>query len=537
MTKQKDPKRYLLYLINPRYKYKHYATQQETSELIGKARMTVPLQLPLIAALTPDHYDIKIIEDDAVDIESLPRPDLVGITTMAATSGRAFEIADYFSQMDVPVVLGGSYASFRAEECLSHARHVVVGEAEGAWQAFLRDFERGEAKPVYKNDASIPFATSPKPRWDLVEWNKMMNVGVETSRGCSFKCNFCVVNKLFGRKMRYRDVDDVVREIEAAPLKRIFFVADNFALKKSYARELVRRLKPLDITWICQCSIEVARDEALLESMADAGCIAILIGFESLNECCLADIQKHQNHVTDFEHAIERIHQKGMHVLGSFIIGFDTDTKETFGYIYEFIERNNLVYSMLNVLSVAPGTELYEKMKSEGRIELVDPSYRNGVFPCIRYENFTQREILDALFNTLERIFSWESISERAIRLFEKGTFLKGGNEKVPFGEKVSVSLLLLKRFLFTRDKTKRQMFFHLFKLTREKRLSVNDLVVFLLNMEGYQLYLEKARTYLPAVRQGVDAVDAACAARSSEENAIPAARRWAAGEREQSSV
>ncbi len=509
--------RYSLYLINPRYKYKHYATQQEVSELIGKERMTVPVQLPLIAALTPEHYDIKIIEDDTVDVTALPLPDLVGITTIAATSGRVYEIADYFRSKGVAVVLGGSYASFREAECLEHADHVVVGEAEGAWQSFLADFERGEARPVYKNEGQVPFKTSPIPRWDLVDHTRMMNVGVETSRGCAFKCNFCVVNKLFGRKMRYRDIDDVIAEIEAAPLKRIFFVADNFALKKSYARTLVKRLRDLKITWICQCSIEVARDEELLRDMAESGCIAILIGFESLNEMCLQNIQKHQNHVVDFEDAIGRIHGHGMHVLGSFIVGFDSDTKETFDYIYDFILRNNMVYSMFNVLSVAPGTELYEKMKADGRVHLVDASYRNGIFPCIRYENFTQREMLDALFGMLEKLFSWESIEARALRLFEQGSFRRGGNDKVPFTEKFSVSMMLLKRFAFTRHPVKRRMFFKLFKMARRKKLSMTDLVMFLINMEGYQLYLEKAEAYLPEVRRKVSEIDARVAALDAE--------------------
>lgn len=499
--KQKRP---LLYLVNPRFPYKHYATQQETSELVSKKRMTVPLQLPLLAAITPDHFDIRIIDDEIEDLSYLPLPDLVGITTIAATSGRVFELADRYRKQGVKVVLGGSYASFREAECLTHADHIIVGEAEGTWQRFLADFEAGTAEPIYRCAEPPSFRTSPIPRWDLVDTSSMLSIGVETSRGCCFKCNFCVVNKMFGTKMRFRDVDDVVREIESLPLKRIFFVADNFAIKKSYARALVAKLKTLPITWVCQSSIDIANDEALLREMAEAGCISILVGFESLNEWCLENVEKHQNHVADYERAIQKIHAHGINVLGSFIVGFDGDTLETFDRIYDFITRNNLIYTMLNVLSVAPGTELFDRMERERRIHLVDPSYRNGIFPCIRYENITQPEMLDGFFGTLKKLFDWDNVSDRALRLFERGAFIHGGNARVTLYEKLSISWKLIRMFAFSRDRTKRRVFGRLLRLVAKRKLSVNDLVLFLLNMEGYNRYVENAEKYLPDVRRAI---------------------------------
>ena len=506
--------RYSLYLIAPRFEFKHYAAQQETSELIGKKRMTVPLQLPLVAALTPSHYDVCIVDDEWEPPDALPRPDLVGITVLAATSGRAFEIADAYRAEGVPVVLGGTYASFATEECLTHADYVIIGEAEGAWQRFLSDFENGCARQTYQNSEFIPFRQSPTPRWDLVDSRDIMTVGVETSRGCVYKCNFCVVNKMFGTQMRFRDVDDVIAEIETLPVKRVFFVADNFAINKKYARRLVKRLRALRITWICQSSIDIARDEALLREMAEAGCISILIGFESLNERCLEAVEKTQNDVSDFETAIRRIHAHGIHVLGSFIVGFDNDTSETFEFIHSFVRRNNLVYAMLNVLSVAPGTELFDRMNADDRIHVVDVSYRNGIFPCIRYKNMTQTEILNGFFDTLEKLFSWDEIAERGIGLFEQGTFLRGGNDRPPFWEKATVSFKLLRLFLFSKDVRKRRLFGRLFRLVRTNCLSINDMVIFLLNMEGYVRYVEKAHEYLPSVRAAVAAVDEQIAVR-----------------------
>jgi hypothetical protein len=151
----------------------------------------------------------------------------------------------------------------------------------------------------------------------------------------------------------------------------------------------------------------------------------------------------------------------------------------------------------------------------------VDPSYRNGLFPCIRYNHFTQREILDGFFGTLEKLFSWDDIAGRGIRLFENGTFLRGGNDNPPFWDKLTISLMLIRRFAFSKNQHKRRLLSALFKMVRQKKLSMNDLVIFLLNMEGYNQYNLKAKAYLPEVRRAVDEIDAAIAAEDKRKGSV----------------
>lgn len=128
----------------------------------------VPLALPTVATLTPDHYDIHIYDEDIEPLPLSSHPDIVGITTLAATITRAYELADHYRSKGVKVVLGGSYASFMTEEALKHADTVVVGEAEGSWEACLKDFEKGSMKPFYKTDDYAPYKTQKPPRWDLI---------------------------------------------------------------------------------------------------------------------------------------------------------------------------------------------------------------------------------------------------------------------------------------------------------------------------------------------------------------------------------
>ena len=323
----------------------------------------VPLALPTVATLTPDHYDIHIYDEDIEPLPLSSHPDIVGITTLAATITRAYELADHYRSKGVKVVLGGSYASFMTEEALKHADTVVVGEAEGSWEACLKDFEKGSMKPFYKTDDYAPYKTQKPPRWDLINTRKIFQIAIQASRGCPFNCDFCLVSKLFGRKMRYREIENVVEEIKAAPSNYLFFVDDNLTINKKYAKELMKAIKPLGVSWGCMCSIDVANDDELLGLMAESGCFNILIGFESLNPASLNETNKHQNKAaTIYEPAIRKIHSHGIHINASFVVGFDHDTLQEFDNIFNFSMLTNMPSVNLHLLAAPPGSEILQKV-------------------------------------------------------------------------------------------------------------------------------------------------------------------------------
>ncbi len=489
-----------LQLVNPRYRFKHYAAQAELARLLGRETMQVPLQLPLLAALTPPGWRVRIVDDEC---EPLPgeAPDLAGITTLSATSGRAYELAAIYRARGAKVVLGGSYATFMVEEALAHADSVVVGEAEEVWPRLLADAAAGRLERVYRASAPPAFRASPPPRWDLTRAGRMMSVGVETSRGCPYACAFCMVHTMFGRRMRLREPEDVVREIRTLPLRRLFFVADNFALRKSYARELVARLKPLGLSWVCQTSIDIADEPELLAAMAEAGCLSILIGFETLNPAVMEGFRKNQDHLARYAEVVRRIHAHGIHVLASFVVGFDADDLSSFDRVREFVEANDILYPMLNVLSVSPGSPIHARMASAGRLGDLPAEYRNGMFPCVHYYRMGQRELLEKYFQTLRALFATESVRARALRLFRSGAFRREGTGGVPLREKVTTSATVLRRFAFTRDAGKRALFLELMGMARRHELAMDKLVLFLLSVASFQDFLGTADGYLDEVR------------------------------------
>jgi radical SAM superfamily enzyme YgiQ (UPF0313 family) len=490
-------KRYSLLLINPKRKYRYHWDLKEICTIMRKKTAVHPLSLPTVAALTPAHYDITILDEEIEPITFDKTPDIVGITAMIPNIKRAYEIADTYRSAGVPVVMGGAQVSFNVEETLTHAETVVVGEAEGVWEHCLNDFEIGRLKPVYKAKTRTSFKKSPMPRWDLVKTKDIMALGVQVSRGCPFSCDFCLVRNMFGKEHRYRDIDNVIEEIKNLPKKQITFTDDNLTANKPYARELMKRLKPLGVSWMCQASIELADDEKLLQDMADAGCTAILVGIESLNPKSLKETHKFQNKVNRYETAVKRVHSVGINVVGSFIVGFDADTLEAFDDIYNFTARNNIFYIMLNVLTVYPGTDLYERMKKEGRLNYTDPDLLNGIFPTMRFKNMSQTDVFDKYFETMNKMFSYDHVRKKALEVQGNGAFQKFNEGEIGPLDKFLSLVHLTKMFLFSLDKSKRRMLVDLFSLVFKKKACVGVIVetlMFSASFQGYLRYIQEQR-------------------------------------------
>ena len=479
-----------MYLISPRQRFTNYPAHSELARMFGKRRLMVPLALPTIASLTPENYDIRIFDEE---IEKLPRngkPDIVGITTLAATGKRAFELGDHYRSKGAKVVFGGPYASFSIEEALKHGDAVVVGEAEGNWEQCLADFENGRMKPVYQSPTFVEYKWQKPPRWDLVNMKRIFQIAIQVSRGCPFNCDFCLVSKNFGRKMRYREISNVIEEIRSAPSKRFFFVDDNLTINKKYAKDLMRALIPLKISWACMCSLDVATDDELLRLMAEAGCFNILVGFESLNPASLEESNKHHNKGGKiYQEAIEKIHAAGIHITASFVVGFDHDTLEDFNRIFQFTLEHHLPTVNLHLLHAPPGTEIHEKLRKEGRLLERNSELGAGHFPSIHYKNISQIDMFDAYMETIARLYSFDTIRAKGEALFSNGAFIRPGTE-ISARMKFRLSCITLKEFVFTFDPERRKLFLFIIRMIRNKKLAIDKGMGFMLSMLGIHRHI-----------------------------------------------
>jgi hypothetical protein len=490
----------LLLLVHPRQPIKQYAANLGFARLLGRKTGMVPLALPYLAALVPDNWDIRIIDEEIEPIPERLAPDLVGITALTTNVSRGYAIADMFRAKGVTVVMGGPYVSVCPDEALTHADCLMIGEAETTLAPLLADFLAGTLRKTYQPDGFVEYKSVPAPRWDLVNTRQMSAIPVQASRGCPHSCEFCLTSELFGHKMRYRDIDNVIAEIQSLPLTTIFFVDDNLTANKNYARELMARLKPLKLQWFCMASIEIAKFPDLLEAMADAGCMHILIGFETLNPGSLAEAQKVQNRADNYAAAIEAIHRAGINVNGSYIVGFDHDTLAEYDRLHEFFRKTNSWYPNINILDVIPGSRLYQRILSEGRWAGRPADFSGGFFPVMHYMQLSQMELFERNLEFLRTIFSPADIRTRIIPLFSTGWFKRGFSTRdVSPLRKFLMSITLVKAYCFNGDPEKRGLFLDLVKLFRSGVVSVDKVVFFLVTLEGINRLLA---SYTPHIEE-----------------------------------
>jgi radical SAM superfamily enzyme YgiQ (UPF0313 family) len=281
-------------------------------------------------------------------------------------------------------------------------------------------------------------------------------------------------------------------------------VDDNLTINKKYAKELMKAIMPLKISWGCMCSIDVATDEELLKMMADAGCFNILIGFESLNPDSLEASSKHHNkRGTIYEEAIRKIHAAGMHINASFVVGFDNDTLDEFDRIFDFTLKNHLPNVNLHLLNAPPGTELHRKMKDEGRLLNCDPELGVGHFPTLRYTNMSQIDLFDKYMETIARLYSFDTVYKKAVPLFSEGGFTRKGGEISPF-MKARLSWITLREFLFTNDPHRRKLFRFIISLIRSDKIAIDKGLGFMIAMLGYNRHVKLHKKNMRKYREMV---------------------------------
>jgi len=328
------------------------------------------LSLPIIAALTPDDWDVEILDARVTPVDYEQHADLVGITAFTAEIPSAYAIADGFRAKGIPVVMGGFHVSAMTPEALELAGCVVIGEAERVWGTVLADLEAGKLKPTYQADSLMDMADMVIPRRDLMDRNRY-STGfntIQATRGCPFACEYCAVSAFFGKKYRRRPVGDVINEIKTFDTKNFFFVDDNIAGTKKYTKELFRALTPLNLSWGGQTTIQFADDDELLSLYAKSGGKYAFIGFESLSEANLSKVNKSWNSPENYKKAIKRIKKAGISILGSFIFGLDDDDPGVFERTVQFIKESGIDAAQFHILTPFPGTRLYDNMEKDGRM-------------------------------------------------------------------------------------------------------------------------------------------------------------------------
>ena len=350
-------------------------------------------------------YNEDIFRPDYARLEA----DVIGVSVLTSTAKRGYEIAKRFPREKV--IIGGVHASLLPDEASRFARQVVIGEGEEV----IADIVEGKlqerivyGKPIENLDC-LPY-----PDFSLIKGYRPSSLltPISTSRGCPFDCSFCSVTKMFGRKYRFRSAENVIEEISSRNTNQLFFCDDNFTASPQRTHRLLGfMLKNKIKNWACQVRCDAAKDNALLNLMAQAGCKVVCVGFESINQKSLKAYQKNQT-LQDIIHAIRSFHQRKIKIHGMFVLGSDNDSAKTVWETLKFAIKQKIDTIQMSILTPFPGTKVQKDLETEKRIFTRDWSLYDGQHIVFNPKLMSARDLqvhivrAYAKFYSLSRSFS-----------------------------------------------------------------------------------------------------------------------------------
>ena len=391
----------------------------------GRTAAFPPLGLMTVSSMLPTDWERRLVDMnvEALWPEDVEWADMVFLSAMIVQNESLEQVVSLCRSMGKKVVVGGPYVSTSSER-LPDADHIFIGEAETTLPEFINDLELGIARKIYKVDERPSLLNTPVPDFSLVDMSAYSAMNVQYSRGCPFQCEFCDIIEIYGRVPRTKSNEQMLAELDA--LKAVgwrglvFIVDDNFIGNKKNVRQFMPDLikwsrdNEFPFSFITEASVNLAEDDALLQSMEDAGFRRIFLGIETPVEESLKEAQKGQNTHRDLLESIHKIQGYGMEVMAGFIVGFDSDPENIFDLQTNFIRESGIPLAMVGLLSALPDTQLWRRLEKEGR--LLDVSTGNNTDCTL---NFVPKMNIDRLVegykSILKNIYSPREYYQRAL--------------------------------------------------------------------------------------------------------------------------
>lgn len=387
--------------------------------IFKKSLRACPLTFPTLVSLAPQDLEIefKIIDEG---IEAIPEKldvDLVGMTVITGSAPRAYELAKKIRAQGVKVVLGGPHITLAPEDAAPHADALVTGYAEETWPKLLRDFSSGNLQARYDMAPGFSFdqlETIPFPKREIMKKAGYLTTNTfEATRACVHDCDFCVVPAAWGRKPYLKPIAHVVDDIKQSGARKLIFYDLNLIANQAYARELFEALIPLKIQWFGLSTVLLTKNDDLLDLVVRSGCKGLLVGFESIAPESLEEMNKKFNSLSNYSEVIDKLQRSGIAINGTFVFGTDSDTKNCFDQVIDFVQEYKIDLPRFSIQTPFPGTSLFKRLEAQGRIISKNWELYDGQHVVFEPKKMSVDELYQGHERVWKKVYSYKNMLSR----------------------------------------------------------------------------------------------------------------------------
>jgi radical SAM superfamily enzyme YgiQ (UPF0313 family) len=377
-----------------------------------------PLGLATLAAFLDPDDEAEILDEHVQPMRLDDQPDLVVIQVYITNAYRAYRIADHYRKQGAFVCLGGLHVTALPEEAATHADAIFVGPGEQIFPAFLRDFKSSNPLRVYESAEGRTVERVPPIRRDLIRRELyLVPNSITVSRGCPHHCDFCYKDAFFrgGRGFYTQRVDEALAEIERLPGRHLYFLDDHLLGDRRFAEELFAGMRGMRRLFQGAATVDSILRGDLIERAAEAGLRSIFVGFETLAPKNLLQSNKRQNLHRDYKAVTDRLHALGIMINGSFVFGMDEDGPDVFKRTVDWTVEHGITTATFHIQTPYPGTKLYGRMLSEGRLATNNWNLYDTRHVVYRPARLTATQLKDGYDWAYREFYRWGAIAQGAL--------------------------------------------------------------------------------------------------------------------------
>ena len=429
-------------LVQPKFSVRNFWSFAESARAIGAKATAPPLGLLTVAALLPQHWSFRLVDLNVRDLTDVDweEADIVCVGGMLSQQAGILDVIAEAKERGKYVAVGGADPTSQPDVyCEADAR--VLGEGEFSIPLWIESWRAGRPRGTFEAGGWPDLTQSPVPRFDLIDFNDYIEVGVQFSRGCPFHCEFCDIIELYGRTPRVKTTDQFLRELkfiyELGYRGWVEIVDDNFIGNKRQVKPMLRELekwsreKRYPFFFSTEASMNLADDLELLDLMRQVDFRFVFMGIETPDPDLLALTQKQVNTMKPIAERVQRVHDHGISVMGGFIIGFDGEKQGMDTAMIDCIDQTGILIAMVGLLVALPNTQLSKRLQRENRLlspdhqEVADAEKPHVVLNHLSVDQMTgglnfvtsrdRVEILTEYRNVIETIYDATVFMDRVL--------------------------------------------------------------------------------------------------------------------------